>query len=456
MARLEDDTCPIPPRPGGDFLQTSLELRVRFSSGEAQTYPIQRSPLRLEHPVELELRLEGGRVTYRLLDARAFVAHLGQTCQQGDWPVGTALEFSGHRILLWDRQRPASFLQCYTPPYAGELWPLTPGRVLLGRSGKRVNQIELNHPTVSREHATVLLDEQGLRVLAEFGNPVFVDGCELEAGATVDLKHGDFLEIGEVLLKVHHAPEPSTVSGGLSVRSMGVFGVEVEGHCISEWGSRNARWLLARLAQAWGQPVPTESLLELLWPDMEPEKARNNLGFTLSVLRKALRERSQQTAILRSSSSLELSSGFLKRHDYTELQSCLRRAEQARREGQGDSLEASLQQAMALYQGPFLEDCYLDWAGEIRRETESRIIEAGLELQRYYLAQERPQELASAANRLLEIDPCCEQSTLNLLRFHLGRGDRATLQRCYERHKAALARHLDREPGPEVRQLVSQ
>lgn len=459
MSRHEGDTAPVQARPDGQFLQTSLELRVRYPSGRSQTYPIQRTPLRLglDVPLEagpqLELRLQAGRVVFQSLQADELVTHLGQSVQQGDWPVATSLEFCGHRILLWDRQRPATFLQCYTPPYAGELWPLEPGCYHLGRPGKRHNEIELDHPTVSREHATLRLGPQGLELTADYGNPVFVDGSQLPAGASVELKHGDFIEIGEVLFKLHQRAEPA--AGALWVRSLGVFGVEVEGRPILEWGSRNARWLLARLAHAWGQPVATESLVDLLWPDMAPEKARNNLGFTLSLLRKILREHSPQTAIFRSSTSLELNSGFLKQHDYTELQSCLQRGQQARRESQVESMEKFFQQALALYQGAYLEDCYLDWASQVRLECEARVLEAGLELQRFYSAQGRQDELAAASLRQLGIDPCCQQSTLHLLRFHLNRGDSASMRRYFELHKAALARHLDSPPGPEVCELLA-
>ena len=438
MSRHEGETAPVQGRPDGPFLQTSLELRLRYPSGRTQTCPIQRTPLLLplEGAARLEIRLEAGRVTY---ESDEVLHHLGRSARKGDWPVATSLELNGHRILLWDRQRPATFLQCYTPPYAGELWPLQTGRYHLGRPGRRHNEIELDHPTVSREHAIL----EGVRLTAEHGNPVYVDGTLVPAGSWVDLKHGDFVEIGEVLFKLHQSVEPAT--GGLRVRSMGVFCVEVEGRSLSEWGSRNARWLLARLAHAWGEPVATEHLIDLLWPEMPAEKARNNLGFTLSLLRKILREHSPQTAILRSSTSLELNSAFLQQHDYTELQSCLHR-------GRKDSMEKYYQQALALYQGPYLEDCYLDWAVQIRHQCESRVLEAGLELQRYFLAQGRPQELAASAERQLEIDPCCQPSTLHLLRYHLDRGDGAAVRRCFERH----AHHLGCQPGPEACQLLAQ
>ncbi len=58
---------------------------------------------------------------------------------------------------------------------------------------------------------------------------------------------------------------------------------------ISEWGSKRARTLLARLAAARGWPVPREELMDMLWPDeTDLAKLSARLSVQLSHVRRVL------------------------------------------------------------------------------------------------------------------------------------------------------------------------
>ena len=56
----------------------------------------------------------------------------------------------------------------------------------------------------------------------------------------------------------------------------------------SRWRLRKARAVVKLLSLAPGHSLPRERLLDLLWPDLAPEAASNNLRYTLHVARRAL------------------------------------------------------------------------------------------------------------------------------------------------------------------------
>jgi DNA-binding SARP family transcriptional activator len=78
--------------------------------------------------------------------------------------------------------------------------------------------------------------------------------------------------------------------GQMRVQLLGAFGVEVGGKRVdpARWRLRKARTVLKLLALEPGQRLHREYLLNLLWPDLPPRAAANNLHQALYVARRAL------------------------------------------------------------------------------------------------------------------------------------------------------------------------
>ena len=72
------------------------------------------------------------------------------------------------------------------------------GEVILGRSPQAT--IHVNHPSLSRQHASLVID--GAVHLQDLGsrNGTFVNGRRLEVGESVVLGTNEIVEIGEVML----------------------------------------------------------------------------------------------------------------------------------------------------------------------------------------------------------------------------------------------------------------
>lgn len=218
----------------------------------------------------------------------------------------------------------------------------------------------------------------------------------------------------------------------LRIHSLGAFEVYRGDERIPEgdWQSRNVRHLLAYLARA-RRPVPVEQLLEQFWPD-HPDTGRKNLNWATSILRKCLGEADY---VLRTGQSLQLNPDLPRWHDLDELERELETF---------DPLRA--RRALQLYRGPYLEDCYLDWALDIRNQLELRVLDAARRL----AAGGQPLETLEYARRVLEIDPCDQDAYMLLMQANLALDRPEEAVRQYEACCRMLRTELGLEPTIEM------
>src|ERR1051325_3575183 len=112
------------------------------------------------------------------------------------------------------------------------------------------------------------------------------------------------------------ASEPWQISlfGGLRCRRGDVD--------IERFRTRKAASLLAYLCLHADRTHPREELVELFWPDLEPEAARNNLRQTLHWLRRKLETQPGDCLVIGDYDSVRLAPGFV-RTDVQELEANL-------------------------------------------------------------------------------------------------------------------------------------
>ena len=79
-------------------------------------------------------------------------------------------------------------------------------------------------------------------------------------------------------------------SEALRVRLLGIFLVSVGAHTVDEreWRLKKAASLIKLLALAPGHRLHRELAIDLLWPDLDPKAAANNLHHALHVARRTL------------------------------------------------------------------------------------------------------------------------------------------------------------------------
>ena len=411
--------------PGSEApLATTLELHVRFGDGRREVLPIRGASTEYRFPGGPTMRFvyQGGKIGFLDLEKSSLVYKEGQPLVSGLLEVGTTLDVGNHRVLLWDTGVPATFLKGCTAPFSNDLWPLSRGEHAIGRPGIRSNAISLDHPTVSRAHAKIIGKEDGsYQLLAEaVTNPVYLKGEALEPGRTVTLRHGDLMEVGELIFRFHQ-PSDGTLDtqdrACITVNSLGGLSVVVGGQEVPDkaWRTNQIRTLFARLALAWGRPLGTQALTEELWPGADPEKAKTNFRYSLSTLRQLLRgflplALQATDTVLRSSTTLQLNPDLLDRHDAVDLQRLVQATIT------GETWEQDAQRSVLSYHGPFLDGFRESWAVETRQWLQAQVLSLAKGLLARLEQRESWDDVVAVASHVQTIDPHAQWACLSLMR----------------------------------------
>ena len=241
----------------------------------------------------------------------------------------------------------------------------------------------------------------------------------------------------------------------IRVRSMGPFELYLGDERVQEgdWKTRKVKFLAAWILLKAGSSLSEDLVLDQFWPD-ELEKGKQNLYWTTSSVRRIFKGRADggTDPILRNLGTLSLNPDLKHWHDVQELEKLLRHARRALSDSQ--PLEYSRYKTiLELYRGPYLEECYLDWAGEIRTRL-ARETSAVLEELAHHAAQASDQESAAEfAGKLTELDPCHQSAQAIAMRawLTLERPDRVMKQ--FEALEQTLRLELDTEPNLELVEL---
>jgi predicted ATPase/DNA-binding SARP family transcriptional activator/Tfp pilus assembly protein PilF len=229
----------------------------------------------------------------------------------------------------------------------------------------------------------------------------------------------------------------------LRCRFFGPLAIELNGWPLPRVFTRKDEWLLVLLALHRGNAVERRWLAGQLWPDSTESTALLNLRKRLWELRKALGAESRRLVIATESTlGLDLTDCFV---DVLEFDRLIQR---------GD--EASLEQAVALYRGPLLEDCYEDW---IHRERERRhhVFVLALETLGRRAFEARDWIRAERHLRLLvTIEPFRESACRLLMQVMAGRGDAPSAIAVYRDLQRRLLDEQQAEPDTETRKLFEE
>lgn len=229
------------------------------------------------------------------------------------------------------------------------------------------------------------------------------------------------------------------------LRALGGASLEENGAPVDTvGGQRKALALLTLLAIARAHGLSRERLAAYLWPESDSERARGALKQALHVVRRQL---GSADAVL-GTSELRLNPA----HVESDVGAFL------------DALDAGrLDEAVRLYQGPFLDGFHLPGAPEFEQwaSTQRDTLERGYAsaLERLASSAEERGEPAAAVGwlrRLQLLDPLSTRVTLRLMRALDAAGERSAALRCAQVHETLLRAELDSPPDPEVAALAGQ
>ena len=209
-------------------------------------------------------------------------------------------------------------------------------------------------------------------------------------------------------------------------------------------GRRRALALLAAVASAHDDGLPRDRALALLWPELDSERARNNLKQLVFSLRRAL------------SPEVFASTGASLRLDPNTITVDVWAYEKAIADGQ-------LENAVARYGGPFLDGFSVPGLTEFERwvETErerlARVHATTLDTLAERAHRAGQFEIAAAWRRhLAALDPLSARYAVAFVRALADAGDIPGALRHAHLFERLVRSELDADVGPEMRLLVAQ
>lgn len=116
----------------------------------------------------------------------------------------------------------------------------------------------------------------------------------------------------------------------------------------------------------------------------------------------------------------------------------------------------SLENAVQLYTGDLLEDCYGDWAIQERERLHLLYLRCLARLMRYYRRNGRYEECVTCGKQILHTDPLREQIHRELIMLYMENGQRGLAIHQYEMCRQTLKRELGIDPMSETQLLYAQ
>jgi predicted ATPase/class 3 adenylate cyclase/DNA-binding SARP family transcriptional activator len=236
---------------------------------------------------------------------------------------------------------------------------------------------------------------------------------------------------------------PDETAPPLTLRLLGPFEALVNGAPLLRLHSRKGLWLLALMALRGGRELERDWLACLLWPDSPETEARASLRNSLADLRRALGPAADR---LQSPTRRTLCLDLLD----AAVDICAFNAALAR----GDA--TSLEQAVALYRGPLLEDCAEEWAFEERQQYAQAYLTARETLAAQALAAGDPAAAERHLRRAVAADPLRESAQRALMQALAAGGSYAAALLVYRDLRQRLHCEIHAEPDPETQALFQQ
>ena len=223
--------------------------------------------------------------------------------------------------------------------------------------------------------------------------------------------------------------------------------------------THKAASLLAYLALHLQQAHPRERLLDLLWPDMEPQAARDNLSTTLTQLRRQLEPVGVPAGsiLVTNKQHVRLNPEAVST-DVTDFYDLLRQARQinaeASKEGAGKDELPLLEQAIALHRGPLLPGWYEEWVTPEQTRCQTAHLDALRALTKHGEAIGRYADALAWAEQVTSADPYDESGWQAQMRLLVRLRKPSAALQVYDNLEALFRQELGARPSAGSRQMA--
>lgn len=247
-------------------------------------------------------------------------------------------------------------------------------------------------------------------------------------------------------------------TAAIAVCLLGRFRLFVNGRPIRVWPGtktpRVAQYLFAHASRV----VSRDQLIDLFWPEVDPETGRRNLHQVIYAVRKALRSQgARDHVVVYANDAYAVDRGCTRWSDVDEFERLAAAGRRAETDRALDDAIASFEAAEHCYTGDFLEDNpYEEWALAERDRLRLLYVDVVNRLADLTLTRGEIDRSLDLTQRVLLREPCDELSHRRALRCYAALGNRQQLIRQYRSCRQALERDFGVEPAVETSQLYSE
>jgi DNA-binding SARP family transcriptional activator len=240
---------------------------------------------------------------------------------------------------------------------------------------------------------------------------------------------------------------------GIHLSLLGEFSVRLDSREVPEaaFARRKAYSLLKLLALQPGYRLHRYQAMDLLWPDLPPERAAAQLYKAVHHIRQAF---ATVASGLPPETLLEIRDEVISLKApggaYTDVGEFEELAQKAARNGN----LALLERAVATYRGDLLPtDLYAEWAAEHRDALRARFLELLVRLGEEYLAAGYLSEAGDVFRQVLAREPIREEAHRGLMRVYAAWDSDARALHQYQLCKDLLVEELGADPSAETTRL---
>ncbi|MCU6711966.1 response regulator [Paenibacillus sp. J5C_2022] len=239
-----------------------------------------------------------------------------------------------------------------------------------------------------------------------------------------------------------------SLAGSAEIRCFGGFEVRSSAGGLIRFPSRKAEELCAYLLCHPGRDISKWQLIDLLWPNMEIERATHNLHNAVYLLKKLIKDNRLHMELKKTNDGYVLESNG-PQYDYLLFQS------QARLAGLDPSGRSHAEQLCLQYRGALLEGKPYLWKLALEEESSKQyealigsIVRSHMSLGNWSLAEEW-------LLRLLAIYPLHDEMNGLLLELYGRSGKREKAMAHYNRLREAYIREMGMEPPWELKEKAT-
>jgi DNA-binding SARP family transcriptional activator len=244
----------------------------------------------------------------------------------------------------------------------------------------------------------------------------------------------------------------------ITATCFGPFRILCNDLLVSPWTSHKSLAIFKYLIRHHPTPISKDVLIDVFWPETDPETARPNLHQAIYSLRQTLRRACIGSKPIRfENDCYSIDPAITIRIDFLEFDACCKAGRQLESAGRLEEAILQYRSAESMYLGDFLEeDLYDDWAAAPREQYRMAYLTLAERLIEYYQQQGAYQASIEMCQKVLARDHCHEKAHFRLMQCYHSLGRRSWAARQYHACVKSLKDELGVLPSDETTTLFKE